>query len=295
MVPRHHSNLVTQSPGAVLSSGLVSIPWPPLVLGLLVPPSGGAPAGAAGSGKDPQVMPQTPAPTPEQTPPPAAVRCDGAAAAQALGLARQDWHVACLEVEGKKRVIAAVPMTPLGPPPTGKTRAPRAALAAPPLVLWVALSDGAGIIAWKDRLTFDRKAPGELREMLLKSEEWVVGIDDQALGADRGVRVGVVGHWGESTMSVREIALLFRVPAQGSGPLKLVWQGLGNTRESRFDYCQLDGIATFKLLDERTVERQVSMTPIINRDAPVSEKLAGSLEKKCVAKPQPARRFPVVP
>jgi hypothetical protein len=147
---------------------------------------------------------------------------------------------------------------------------------------------------WRDEMRFDRGAPADLREVLDKSEEWLVGIDAQALGASSGVRIGVMGHWGSEAMSVREIALLYRLPAD-AGPLKLLWSGLGNTRESRADYCLIEGMASFQLVDDRTLERQMRLTPIINRETAVPPRRARALEKGCVAKPQPAQRFAVLP
>lgn len=243
----------------------------------------------------PGAPPPTAAPAPAPVAPaPAPQRCDTSEAARQMGLARSDWNIACLGIEGGRRVIAAVPMTPLGPPPTGKARpAKNTTLAAPPLVLWVALAHG-DRIAWRERIGFGADMPSELREVLDKSEEWLVGIDGQALRSGRGVRVGITGHWGASSMSVREITLLYRVPAaDATGPLKLVWRGLGNTRESHHDYCSLDGIASFQMVDDNTVEREMQVTPNINREARVSPKLKRALDKKCVVKPEQPRRFPV--
>jgi hypothetical protein len=181
--------------------------------------------------------------------------------------------------------MAAVPLTPLGgPSATSKA-------SAGPLVVRVALAKGETVV-WRDDVRFDGAVPPELREVLDRSEEWFVGIDGQALGAAQGVRIGVMGHWGGDAMSVREIALLFRLPA-GAGPLERLWSGLGNTRESRYDYCRIDGMASFQLVDDRTLERQMRLTPTINREAKVPRGRARALEKNCVAKPQPPQRFPV--
>jgi hypothetical protein len=121
-----------------------------------------------------------------------------------------------------------------------------------------------------------------------------VGIEDLNLGRERGVRVGVVGHWGDQAMSVREIAGLFRLPAEGA-PLKPLWVGLGNTRESRLDYCLIEGIATFQLVDDKTLERQMRLTANVNRETKVPRAKARELEKKCTAEPQEPKRFPLSP
>jgi hypothetical protein len=152
-----------------------------------------------------------------------------------------------------------------------------------------------GTVTWRGELRPDPKATPELREVLEKSDEWLVAIEDMTLGHDRGVRIGVVGHWGDETMSVREIALLYRLP-EHAGPLRLVWSGLGNTRESRHDYCLIEGIATFQLVDDKTLERQLRVTPTINRDTNhLPRARARALEKKCVADPPAPQRFPIAP
>jgi hypothetical protein len=231
-------------------------------------------------------------------PPPAFSRCDGEPVARTLGLPRHDWQVACLRLDDNRRLIAAVPLAPLEPlkmkimtPP----KRPRtvAATAAPPLVVRLALAKGDAVV-WRDEMRFDRGAPADLREVLDKSEEWLVGIDAQALGATNGVRIGVMGHWGSEAMSVREIALLYRIPSD-AGPLRLLWSGLGNTRESRSDYCLIEGMASFQLVDDRTLERQIRLTPIINRETQVPRRRARALEKSCVVTPQPTQRFVVRP
>src|SRR5436305_689116 len=43
----------------------------------------------------------------------ATARCDGDAAAKMIGLDNHDWQVACLQVAGRRQVIAAVPMLPI--------------------------------------------------------------------------------------------------------------------------------------------------------------------------------------
>jgi hypothetical protein len=213
-------------------------------------------------------------------------RCDGEPAARTLGVPRHDWQVACLRLDDTRRVIAAVPLAPLTGAAATRGRAA-------PLVLRVALAKGETVV-WRDEMRFGPTSPADLREVLDKSEEWLVGIDGQPLGAGAGVRVGVMGHWGSEAMSVREIALLFRLPSD-AGPLKLLWSGLGNTRESRLDYCRIEGMASFQLIDERTIERQMRLTPVINREAPVPPRRARALEKGCVVTPQPAQRFSVQP
>jgi hypothetical protein len=214
-------------------------------------------------------------------------RCDAEPAARTLGVPRRDWQVACLRLDDSRRVIAAVPLTPLAGPPVARPGS------APPLVLRLGLAKGDTVV-WRDEMRFGAGAPTDLHEVLEKSEEWLVEIDGQPLGTTPGVRIGVMGHWGGEAMSVREIALLFRLPSD-AGPLRLLWSGLGNTRESRSDYCLIQGMASFQLVDDRTIERQMRLTPIINRDTPVPRKRARALEKGCVAKPQPAQRFAVRP
>jgi hypothetical protein len=212
-------------------------------------------------------------------------RCDADPAARTLGVSRRDWHVACLRLDDGRRVIAAVPLVPL---------AGNAAIkpgSAPPLVIRLGLAKGEEMV-WHSETRLVAAAPADLREVLDKSEEWLVDVDAQTLGAATGVRVGVMGHWGGDVMSVREIALIFRLPPD-TGELKLLWSGLGNTRESRSEYCLIEGIATFHLVDDRTIERQMRVKAIVNRDTPVPRQRARALEKGCVVKPQPAQRFAV--
>jgi hypothetical protein len=228
-------------------------------------------------------------------PPPPFSRCDGEPAARTLGVLRHDWQVACLRLDDTRRVIAAVPLAAIDPLKAlvARSSKPVAAAPAPPLVVRVALAKGDAVV-WRDEMRFDQSAPSDLREVLDKSEEWLVGIDGQNLGPSSGVRIGVMGHWGSEAMSVREIALLYRLPSD-SGPLKLLWSGLGNTRESRSDYCLIEGMASFQLVDDRTIERQMRLTPIINRETQVPRRRARALEKSCVVTPQPNQRFAVRP
>jgi hypothetical protein len=221
-------------------------------------------------------------------------RCDGSAAAKQLGLGPREWQVACWRVEDGRQVIAAVPLAPL--PPAGelvrnRLKEKKAPPPPPPLVLRLALTRDAAIL-WRGEIKPEGKSNPDVREVLERSEELLVGIEDQTLGRERGVRIGVVGHWGEQTMSVREIAFLFRLPTDG-GALRLLWSGLGNTRESRFEYCLIEGIASFQLVDDKTLERQMRVTSNINRETKVARGKARDLEKKCVAEPQDPRRFPV--
>ena len=188
-----------------------------------------------------------------------------------------------LRVDPGRRVIAAVPLVPIT----------SAAPGAGPLVVRVALAKDEAVV-WRDEIRPNSKSVPDLREVLEKSEEWLVGIDDQTLGRDRGVRVGVVGHWGRDTMLVREIAFLFRLPSDGNA-LRLVWSGLGNTRESHSEYCLIEGIATFQLVDGSTLERQMRITPNINRETRLPRARARALEKKCVAKEQSPQRFTLSP
>ena len=218
-------------------------------------------------------------------------RCDGAAAARLLGVKSLEWQVACWRIDGGRQVIAAVPLVPLGPSPGPTAKAKAREGGAGPLVVRVALASGDRIV-WRDEVHPERNASAEVREVLDKSEEWLVGIEDQPLGHDRGLRVGVVGHWGGDVMSVREIVLLYRLLPEGG--LRLVWTGIGNTRESRFDYCRLEGIATFQLVDDHTLERALRLTPSIDHDKQLPRARARALEKKCVVKEQEPQRFPLL-
>jgi hypothetical protein len=225
-------------------------------------------------------------------------RCDGGPGAKLLGLSTRDWQVACWRVEDGREVIAAVPLAPLVPaaavmkPPRKDSKGKEKELAAP-LEVRLALAKDATVL-WRGDIKPEGKSSPELREVLEKSEEWLVAIDDQPLGKDRGVRIGVVGHWGREAMSVREIALLFRLPTEGI-PMRLVWSGMGNTRESRLDYCLIEGIATFQQIDDKTLERQMRLTPTVNRETKVTRTKARELEKKCVATSPEPQRFTLSP
>jgi hypothetical protein len=222
-------------------------------------------------------------------------RCDGSQAARLLGLPARDWQVACWRVPDGREVIAAVPLPPLVPTSLTKVGKPNKGKApeTAPLVVRLGVAREQTIL-WRGDVRPEAKETPELREALERSEEWLVGVEDQPLGAERGVRVGVVGHWGGDVMTVREIALLFRLPAEGAP--RLLWSGLGNSRESRFDYCRIENIATFQLVDERTIEKTVHASHNINRDlaTPLPRARAKELEKKCVSTPQEPRRLPVI-
>jgi hypothetical protein len=226
---------------------------------------------------------------------PTGTRCDGDEAARLLAAPAHDWQAACWRLDDGRQILAAVPMTPIVPAKAVPRKdADGKQSPAGPLVVRVALAKD-GAVAWRGEVRPDAKTTPELREVLEKSDEWLVAIEDVTLGHERGVRVGVVGHWGDDTMSVREIALLYRLPTS-AGPLRLVWSGLGNTRESRLDYCLIEGIATFQMVDDKTLERQMRLTPTINHDnTHVPRARARALEKKCVADAPAPQRFPVAP
>jgi len=212
----------------------------------------------------------------------APARCDDDEGARTLKVSRHDWLVACLQLEDGRRVAAAVPLAPLDPH-AGKGA---------PLVIRLALARGDNV-AWRDELRFGGTSPEELREVLAKSEEWLVSLDAQPLGALPGIRVSVFGHWGGATMLAREIALLYRLPADAAGPLKLVWSGVGNTRELRGERCLVERVATFQLVDDHTLERQVRLNPVTGPDAPTARRRRR--EPACVIKPEPAQRFSLQP
>lgn len=223
---------------------------------------------------------------------PTGTRCDGADAAKLLDAPARDWQTACWRLDDGRQILAAVPMAPLVPAKGPPKKEAAKEGGAGPLVVRLGVSNN-GAVTWRGELRPDPKTTPELREVLEKSDEWLVGIEDVTLGRDRGVRIGVVGHWGDATMSVREIAILYRVPAASGAP-RLLWTGLGNTRESRLDYCQIEGIATFQLVDDKTLERQMRVTPTINHDnAHLPKAKARALEKKCVADAPAPQRFPV--
>jgi hypothetical protein len=203
--------------------------------------------------------------------------------------------VACWHLDDGRDVIAAVPLAPLAPASEllKNVHTPSKPTTAPPLVVRLALARDATIL-WRGEIKPDARTAPELKDVLERSEEWLVGIEDLNLGRERGLRVGVVGHWGDRAMSVREIALLFRLPGEAVA-LKPLWSGLGNTRESRLDYCLIEGIATFQLVDDKTLERQMRLTANVNRETKVPRAKARELEKKCTAEPPEPKRFPVLP
>lgn len=222
-------------------------------------------------------------------------RCDGSQAVKLLGLPPRDWQGACWRLPDGREVLAAVPLPALVPASLIKPpRNPGKSKPAPatPLVVRLGLAKDQAM-QWRGEIRPDAKETPDLREVLDRSEEFLVAIEDQALGAERGVRIGVVGHWGADTMLVREIALLFRLPTESGAAMRLVWSGLGNTRESRFDYCRIEGIASFQLLDERTLQREVHVSHNINREIEPPRARARELEKKCVSTPQAAQKFPL--
>jgi hypothetical protein len=102
------------------------------------------------------------------------------------------------------------------------------------------------------------------------------------------------GACASASSATGELALLFRLPTDG-GALRLVWSGLGNTRESRLEYCLIEGIATFQLVDDKTLERQIRITSNVNRETKLPRARARELEKKCVATPQDPQRFAITP
>jgi hypothetical protein len=149
-------------------------------------------------------------------------------------------------------------------------------------------------------VTLDATVAPELSEVLDHAEEWAVTITREEIEGDgratRMARIGIFGHWGEDNAHDHEAALLLRLP-DGPEPPRVVWFGLGSTRENRFDVCRLEGRAQFRLVDGPNgtfIERRIRSRRSLERPR-MDAQLAASLVRRCTVRARPPARFPALP
>ena len=116
---------------------------------------------------------------------------------------------------------------------------------------------------------------------------------------DTRFRLYISHMWGQRDSTVREVALLLRLPATGDAPTVL-WSGLGNARESRAELCRIETFTTFRVVDDHTLERASQVRATFDakaRAAGISRAERREMQKKCVTPdPQPEpQRFPLAP
>ncbi len=139
-------------------------------------------------------------------------------------------------------------------------------------------------------LTFDfspAKYPA-LAEVIRPSFLWTVDSSFVHLGSKRIARVRLVGRTGQDLMVLQEIAIL--VDVDGDKP-KLLWLGLGDREENRFDVCVVDTRATFRLAAPGVLERTRRSTRWASRT--VEDESIGDYRRTCRAAPKATETFPL--
>ncbi len=138
------------------------------------------------------------------------------------------------------------------------------------------------------------EASGADEEQIKKipAEEWVVSVGFQKMGADRWIRVDVVGRAGEDLFTAQSVVSFFLVDGER---LVHLWTGLGDRAETRFDACQLDTVTRFRLLDVHTLERRQRSSAAFRDPGGTSADLLKDLRKGCVAQPSKVEKFALPP
>jgi hypothetical protein len=138
------------------------------------------------------------------------------------------------------------------------------------------------------RTALDLSGPDEAQIRKIPAEDWIVSVRFQSMGADRWIRVDVVGRAGEDLFTAQGVVSFFVVDGER---LVHLWTGLGDRAETRFDACQLDTATRFRLLEGRTLERRWRSFARFRDPGGTSEDLIKSLRKECVAQPSKVEKF----
>lgn len=128
--------------------------------------------------------------------------------------------------------------------------------------------------------------PGEdkrMSEALTSGEEWTLRLTRTRLGGQDLAKVSLGTKWGGNLIASAEIVGLFRESADS---LTLVWNGIGDWEENRFDICLLKARASFKLdtsIKDQGRGKFERTTRIARRKgtAPLDEEPAKQVQKEC--------------
>jgi hypothetical protein len=128
--------------------------------------------------------------------------------------------------------------------------------------------------------------PGDdkrMGEALTSGEEWTLRLTRTRLGGQDLAKVSLGTKWGGNLLASYEIVGFLRETADS---LTVVWSGIGDWEENRFDICLLKAHASFKL--ETSIKDQgrgkFERTTRITRrkgTAPIDEEPAKQVQKEC--------------
>ena len=143
--------------------------------------------------------------------------------------------------------------------------------------------------------TIDPSTDKRVAEALRSGEEWALRVSRTRLGGQDLTKVSLQTKWGGNLLASYEIVAFFREAGDG---LALLWSGIGDWEENRFDICLLKARASFRLdtsVKSEARGRFERTTRITRRKgpAPVEEELAKQVQKECVAPPVQREVFTV--
>jgi hypothetical protein len=101
----------------------------------------------------------------------------------------------------------------------------------------------------------------DLAGVILGSFFWRVEATIEDLGGKQVARIGVYGRTGEDLMVMDEIAILIDVNSEP----QVIWMGLGNREENRFDVCVIETRASFRLTKDGQLERRTRSVKHVNK------------------------------
>jgi hypothetical protein len=184
--------------------------------------------------------------------------------ARLLKLEGSGWQTACKAEETGPMLLAALS------PPGGTVQ------------VVLALGTARDVVK---RLTW-KPDPGDdkrLREALTSGEEWTLRLTRTRLARQDFMRVSLGTKWGGNLLANYEIVGFFR---ESVDSLVLVWSGIGDWEENRFDICLLKAHASFKLTTALTDQGRGKLertTRITRRKgtATIDEEPAKQVQKEC--------------
>jgi hypothetical protein len=184
--------------------------------------------------------------------------------ARILKLEGTGWQTACKAEESRPVLLAALA------PPGGTVQ------------VVIALVKGGEVLkhlTWKPDGGDDKR----LREALTSGEEWTLRLTRNRLGGQDLMKISLGTKWGGNLLASYEIVGFFRETADG---LTVLWSGIGDWEENRFDICLLKARASFKLgtsLKDQGRGKFERTTRITRRKgtAPVDEEPAKQVQKEC--------------
>jgi hypothetical protein len=128
----------------------------------------------------------------------------------------------------------------------------------------------------------------DLADVILGSFFWGVDATMEDLRGKQVARIGVYGRTGEDLMVMDEIAILLDVSQEP----KVIWMGLGNREENRFDVCMIETRASFRLTKDGQLERRTRSVKHVKKVGDDDPGMA-LYARKCVAAKPRVDTFPL--